>query len=508
MKNNKKELIMHGIIIFSLLIVIIGASFAYFTSNVDTINADNNVLKGNVSSLVDVVMDYGDKIEAENILPGYKVIKTIQIKGKGEENSVPISISMELTPYVADFKNHIKYTIYEVENNNIRVEDLCTVSHQTNLAGQYYDSMTCDTSSLGEEIKSGIFEDKKKIVTNTLVEYNTNKTYYILVEYLNDTKPQDEEQGKSFSINIGYSEQKENTLVDYIISRSQNNPSIKKIQHLTTVQTKEQKDYRYVRADPNNYIYFGCEENCETKDLYRIIGIIPTQNSETSEYVDRIKLIKATNWEGKTIESPTKNTPSGKGYRWNSGGVNKWEESSLQQILNTEFYNSLTEYQKYIEPVKWYLGALERDSATNYKTEDFYNMERSNVACKSGGLTSFIANIGLIYLSDYGYSLDGGENNKIYTTETLYEKQNSYITNAWLYNLQGGNYSEWTINPESSYTNAYGPAAWIIAYVGRHALAGISHSDNLYSIRPSFYLKENVLYKSGDGSIDNPYKIS
>lgn len=169
MKNNKKELIMHGIIIFSLLIVIIGASFAYFTSNVDTINADNNVLKGNVSSLVDVVMDYGDKIEAENILPGYKVIKTIQIKGKGEENSVPISISMELTPYVADFKNHIKYTIYEVENNNIRVEDLCTVSHQTNLAGQYYDSMTCDTSSLGEEIKSGIFEDKKKIVTNSLV---------------------------------------------------------------------------------------------------------------------------------------------------------------------------------------------------------------------------------------------------------------------------------------------------------------------------------------------------
>lgn len=120
MKNNKKEFIMNGIIIFSLLIVIIGASFAYFTSNVDIINADNNVLKGNVSSLVDVVMDYGDKIEAENILPGYKVIKTIQIKGKGEENSVPISISMELTPYVADFKNHIKYTIYEVENNNIR----------------------------------------------------------------------------------------------------------------------------------------------------------------------------------------------------------------------------------------------------------------------------------------------------------------------------------------------------------------------------------------------------
>ena len=85
----------------------------------------------------------------------------------------------------------------------------------------------------------------------------------------------------------------------------------------------------------------------------------------------------------------------------------KWEDSSLRNTLNAEYWNSLGEYQSYIEKAKWYLGAPSIKNHNTYTIEQFYTLERSNTPGKSGGVISYINNIGLMYPSDYGYSIVG-----------------------------------------------------------------------------------------------------
>ena len=188
--------------------------------------------------------------------------------------------------------------------------------------------------------------------------------------------------------------------------------------------------------------------------------------------------------------------------RWNSSANNKWESSTLQkEVLNGVYWNSLGEYQSYIEQAKWYLGAPTHTSYTTYTTEQFYKEERSNTQGYSKGAISFIGNIGLLYPSDYGYSLE----NK-YRIESIANNTN-YINNAWLYNLESTFY-EWTTSPESSINDSY---AWVInpngMVSGSFVYYALSIANNAWGIRPTFYLKSDVLYKNGTGSIDDPYQI-
>ncbi len=511
MKEKKKYIV---ILVFTLFVGFFsGVSYAYFTVNITEENKENKETNVATASFVDVTMDYGSKIEASGVLPGHKEIKTVHVTGTGEESSIPVTIAVTLTPYVENFKNHVRYTIYEVENSSIKLEDICENTNNVNDIGKYYDDMECDTTSLGNAIKTGIFEDEVVESMNVDVKYNTDKTIYVLVEYINDEfNPQDEEQGKSFTINIGYSDGVDHpNLGEYLIEKSnRNDATIVKVNHGSTIQTGEEArvDYRYVGANPNNYVYFGCEENCTEDNLYRIIGVIPVQSSADGPYENRVKLIKASNWEGITAESGSAYTSSGKGYRWNTFASNKWEESTLQKILNGEYYISLGEYQKFIEQTKWYLGAIDKNNFNLYTAEQFYTMERSNTLGYSKGGLFYITSVGLMYPSDYGYSLDCGDNKEILNNKPLYENRENYYSNAWLYLLEG-KYCEWTISPDSKiYSSTEGVLAWALsqnAYVGH---AWVSRSTYTFGVRPTFYLKKNVILASGEGSVKNPYRIT
>ena len=298
---------------------------------------------------------------------------------------------------------------------------------------------------------------------------------------------------------------KSSYLNEYLIKKSKTDTSIEQISHVATEQTPSLTDYRYVGSNPNNYVYFGCNDNCTEDNLYRIIGVIPTQSSENSEYENRVKLIKASNYEGTTgIEAGTSTTPSGKGYRWTTTGHNnKWESSSLKEILNSEYYNGLGDYHKFIAPAKWYLGAPNNSSYTTYTPDQFYNIERSTTKGYSNGLTSYVNNIGLMYPSDYGYSIGID-----YQTKSIYSNRAEYISNSWLYQLER-KYEEWTISPESIYhTDANLVSVWTVRYDGymNHRLS--SYATYIDGARPTFYLKADVLKTGGNGTISDPYRIS
>ena len=295
-------------------------------------------------------------------------------------------------------------------------------------------------------------------------------------------------------------------LGEYIIKKSNTDTSIEKIEHEATEQTPALTDYRYTGSNPNNYVYFGCEgDTCTDDHLYRIIGVIPTQSSENGTYENRVKLIKATNYEGATATNGSSYTPSGKGYLWDTNGTNKWESSSLKNTLNEEYYNTLGAYQSYISQAKWYLGAPSWTNYQTYTTDQFYTEERSNTQGKSGGVTSYIAPIGLMYPSDYGYSIDKISAG-IWTEQSLYNNRRNYQNSAWLYQLEV-KYREWTITPEAVYSDSNGVRVCGVAAGGDINTGTASYASDLFGVRPTFYLKSNVLFDYGSGSVENPYRI-
>ncbi len=98
------------------LVVIIGSTYAYFTSKVT--GSENNTTTVNTKVLASAEMSLGNEIIAEKVLPGYKALKTIKVVGKGPENAVPIKAYITLTPEVTDFGSHIKYYLYETETKD------------------------------------------------------------------------------------------------------------------------------------------------------------------------------------------------------------------------------------------------------------------------------------------------------------------------------------------------------------------------------------------------------
>ncbi len=294
---------------------------------------------------------------------------------------------------------------------------------------------------------------------------------------------------------------------DYIISQVSEDENLIKVEHEDTVQTGDNAttDYRYNGSNPDNYVYFGCEADCTDDNLYRIIGVIPTQSEINGDYENRVKLIKNDYY----TESESGLLKNSARYNWNSTANNKWEESSLNtKVLNGVYWNSLnkeneTNYQDYIDNAVWYLGAPEssgNDSVViaTFNGLDCYKKERSNTKGHSKGNLSTVGKIGLMYPSDVSFSI-----NEEYWEKPLNQVNEEIKLNSWIMN----NDSEWTISPEAVYYySLFGVYAWRLDATGSIAW-NFAVSYGAMSIRPTFYLKASVLYKDGDGSIDNPYQI-
>ena len=100
-----------------------------------------------------------------------------------------------------------------------------------------------------------------------------------------------------------------------------------------------------------------------------------------------------------------------------------------------------------------------------------------------------VGKIGLIYSSDYGYA--GGATCSALTTTTC-------AATNWLIPTSG---TYWTISPNASSSES----AWVVYSSGNAGSPTVSDTN---SIRPSVYLKPSVKITGGDGTEDNPYRLS
>jgi hypothetical protein len=263
-----------------------------------------------------------------------------------------------------------------------------------------------------------------------------------------------------------------------------------------TGQVVNENGYRYEGKNPNNYVSFNGE-------LWRIIGVFDSASHGVAGS-NLVKLIKETSLGG---------------LAWNKSNTNDWPNSSMYHLLNDYYYNGTNEstvtycygysttvpancdftsngitnvaYRNMIQNVTWYLGG----TATNSQnTEAFYTAERGTTVY-SGRSTTTTGNIGLMYMSDYGYGVLASSCAR--TTNMSSYNSSTCAGQNWLY----GQGYEWTIVPSSSNSSS----VW---YVDSGGYAYNNYAYNGFAWRPVLYLKSDVKKIGGDGSILNPYAIT
>ena len=262
-----------------------------------------------------------------------------------------------------------------------------------------------------------------------------------------------------------------------------------------TGQVVNENGYRYEGKNPNNYIFFNNE-------YWRIIGVFDSASHGVSGQ-NLVKIIRTDILDG---------------LAWHKSGTNDWTTANLNLLLNGAYYNAqdgtssgycygysttMTAgncdytkkgiqlgYRKMVVNVSWYLGGYSSTSAT---AEGFYEYERGTTVY-SGRQTSTTGYIGLMYPSDYGYSVLSSScarttNLGSYNTATC-------AGQSWLY----GKGYDWTLTPYSSHSS----------YVFNFDINGKLDYNNAsrgYGSRPVLYIDASVYKIDGDGSLENPYII-
>ena len=251
---------------------------------------------------------------------------------------------------------------------------------------------------------------------------------------------------------------------------------------------------RYEGKNPNNYIWFNNE-------YWRIIGVFDSASHGVSGK-NLVKIIRADVLDG---------------LAWDKSNTNNWDTSSLNKLLNGAYYNAQdgtssgycygysttatancdytkkgiqAGFRKMIAKVTWHLGGYSSSSAT---AEAFYGYERGTTVY-SGRPTSTTGYIGLMYPSDYGYSV---LSSSCARTKNLGSYNSATCAGqSWLY----GKGAEWTLTPISSYSNN-------VFKLSITSEVYSSSADYGCGSRPVLYLDASVYKIGGDGSLNNPYIV-
>ena len=250
---------------------------------------------------------------------------------------------------------------------------------------------------------------------------------------------------------------------------------------------------RYEGINPNNYVWFNNE-------YWRIIGVFDN-GSHGQSGKNLAKIIRADVLDG---------------IAWHKSNTNDWTAASLNKLLNGAYYNAKdgtssgycygyssisincdytkkgiqAGYRSMIANVTWYLGGYSNEVAT---TESFYGYERGTTVY-SGRPTTTTGYIGLMYPSDYGYSVLSSSCAR--TTNLDFYRSSTCAGQSWLY----GRGIEWTLTPYSSRSDIV---------FGESSNGGLSNgnANSGYGARPVLYLDASVYKIDGEGTLDKPYII-
>ncbi len=303
----------------------------------------------------------------------------------------------------------------------------------------------------------------------TFSNLTSDATFYVKV-YVKDSNNR-ESSASSTTVRT-----KSNSLASYIKSKYTSQGSNGLYYHDSSLANGAgDNSYRFAGASDkvNNYVCFGSTQSpCPADNLYRIIGV----------FGDKVKLIKSTSIGNKA---------------WDSNNKNTWSTSSLNSYLNNEFINAFDETTKgKIADTTWKVGGNTTDNIYSQPAKTAYQNEIVNpvAANTTDNKTEYSAKIGLMYVSDYGFSAAPSA-----WTTTLKDYDDAAITSAnWMYL----GFYEWTISRFANYSSG----AFLVYSAGD---VNSNYVDNsMFGARPVFSLSSSVTYVSGDGTQNSPIRVN
>ena len=172
---------------------------------------------------------------------------------------------------------------------------------------------------------------------------------------------------------------------------------------------------------------------------------------------------------------------------------NAWTDSDLNtENLNNYYFNNylLPKWRDKIAEYTWKVGKNSWTTMVDYDAKTVYNEEIVN-----NPENYSLGKIGLFYVSDYMYSM--------FPDYWLYRAGHDYDAGNNFGQITGGS---WLFLDAREYTISSDETNALIKYE-TGAIGSTNVNSGLVTIRPVFFLKENVGLSSGDGSFNNPYRL-
>ena len=524
MNKIKNERVKVYVMIGTLLILLMmfsGITYAFFTSTNN--NGSTSIVEVTGGKMTISYTDgTSDLLTSKDIVPSNDILvnKTFTLTGTNTTNGLAMPYKVGLD-YVSEFSDGmIHYYIKRTSTNDNVSSNLVGTANQTisgNTSETGYTHGTLKKGNRYLELATGEF---KTNTTNQTIAFN------LKMQFPDTGVSQDSEKGKSLSgkIAINYEESATDTLMALYDKETKTN-------EVSTsglfIDNTSDVNLRYTGANPNNYVEFA-----NTGELWRIVGVFNVKDS-TGKIERKIKLVR-----NESLGS----------YSWdatgnNDWGINDWTEADLMNEINgdylnttltsnTKWYNSYYDstaskpvqrkegdfdytktikqnYQNMISESVWNIGGntYSNPSSAPYGLPllDQYNKERGTITYQNSRPTKWTGKVGLIYPSDYGYASTNSECRENLRAGVVHDSLNNRNDNAnskckldnW---LDKSTTYYWTLSPYSN--------SWKHIFCVWNGSVDYNHASYSYNVFPSLYLKSNILFTSGTGEKDTPYKLS
>ena len=514
MKNKKQAIILSVIASIALLVLIVGATYAYFqasggtgtSANLKVTTYTTDVFNFEVGSDISIYADATSFASGKGNASGSTFAKAI-LTANNKTNTATehyylyLNISNNTFTYTQNENTpELLLTITDASGN--AVTDITSLTYKKVTDGKGASISGYDITNKSGEIT--LFNNKEITASPTKTD-----EWNITVTLVNYDKDQSNNMGKSFNAKLMIQKKADKqTLSEYVKSQYTGTQGENNIYYHTSTLANGAGDnsYRYAGASESvsNFVCFGSTTSpCPEDNLYRIIGV----------FEDKVKLIKydyansnLLGTDGDYSDSSTPNSSYYKGsltsintYYWNNKAANKasneWSTSLLNKInLNTNYLNNIgTIWSNMIEDATWKVSG---HSTSEVTPREMYTREITN-ATKTYGPSDGTSKIGLMYASDYGFAASPSA-----WTKTLFNYDGndvngtSIITINWMYM----GHSEWTISPYSSSSGG-------VFFLDDDGYVSYYTTTYGYGSRPVLYLKASVLYAGGLGTKDSPITL-
>lgn len=467
-----------SLIVLLVLLVIATGTYAWFTWR----STSNTSLTMNIGKLADVTFNSGNDISTSTLAPVYNYTDgektTFSINNKDTTGaSLDYNIKLNITSIANELKSSdLKYVLLK-DNTIVKEGNFSTMVVGANTIYSNSISSSGTTNFTFYLYIDGNSENNLNMMNKSLVGS-------IVVEA-------QEKQFETFSTVI------ENLMADGEYETVTGNGTDYEYNTVNSLMDDNYGNIRYYGANPNNYVYFNCDDysnqSSSTCEVWRIIGVFNNGNLTHQIKIIRNESIGTYQTTEVGDEEVGAFTDSDLSYTLNNEAGSKeatyWSRTIGDCNLNINYKCDFsktglknTTTRDSISNVSWFISNLtDGDSYPN----DLYQGEID-------GSTTAGEMISIMYKSDYGYATDIRKCNiqvNLYNSSECTE-------NNWLF--LGSR--EWIMGPEEN--NYY--KAYIVADNGAVGTYPLTSEAN---VRPTLYLKTEQTIKSGTGTLADPYQL-